>query len=326
MNLFLSNVAVSTKQVVILYILVLVGFLADRFHIYTEETAKKTNDLLFNIITPCVIVNSFITTEFTPERGKSFAIGVLISLGTHVLGMIFASLFFNKSKHAAIYKFACVYANVGYMGIPLTAAVLGSEGVFYASTAVVVMNVLSFTQGVYIMSKKRKTDDGEEIVLSDDEKKKNRIKTVKGIFLNPGVIGVVIGMPLFFLGVKVPELIGKPIDMISSLMTPLAMIIVGTYISRADLKHIFSCGNRYLVSLIRLVLVPCVVLVVMKVIGLDEKMMTAAMIAAAAPSANSTVMFSVKYGKDTSEASQTITLITLISIITMPVMIALTKI
>ena len=51
-----------------------------------------------------------------------------------------------------------------------------------------------------------------------------------------------------------------------------------------------------------------------------------AALAASAPSANNTVIFAAKYGKDTALASQTVAVVSFISIATMPFMIALTKV
>lgn len=45
--MFLSDVATAAKQVFILYVLVLLGFICDRTKIYTEKAARLTNDLLF---------------------------------------------------------------------------------------------------------------------------------------------------------------------------------------------------------------------------------------------------------------------------------------
>ena len=47
--MFLSDVATAAKQVFILYVLVLLGFICDRTKIYTEKAARLTNDLLFYI-------------------------------------------------------------------------------------------------------------------------------------------------------------------------------------------------------------------------------------------------------------------------------------
>ena len=67
MSLFLQNMGTAAIQVFILYIIVAAGFTADKLRIFTEKTARASNDLLFYIVTPCVIINSFLTTSFSKD-------------------------------------------------------------------------------------------------------------------------------------------------------------------------------------------------------------------------------------------------------------------
>ncbi|MBQ6898233.1 MAG: AEC family transporter, partial [Clostridia bacterium] len=76
-SLFFQNCLIAAEQVVILYLIVAVGFIADKKKVFTEKTARAANDLLFYIITPCVIINSFLTTEFSAETSKGFLLAAL---------------------------------------------------------------------------------------------------------------------------------------------------------------------------------------------------------------------------------------------------------
>ncbi len=311
MELFLQNVGTAAQQVLILYIMVAVGFVADKLNVFTEKTAKATNDLMFYIVTPCMIVNSFLSTSFSKESATGFFIALGCSFIAHFVGMLLSTPLFNNKDDSdiSIYKFASIYGNVGYMALPLTNAVLGSEGVFYGSSAVIVLNVLAFTHGIWLMNK-------------GNGNKKFKLN-FKSIILSPGIISVIIGLPLFLLSVQLPEVITKPISYISELNTPLAMIILGTYIANTNLKDIFAIKEHYIVVLIRLVAVPLLMLGFFKIINLDYILSVACIIAAAAPSANNTVMFAVKYGKNSGKASKIIAFTSFVSIITLPVMIAL---
>lgn len=311
MELFLQNMQISARQVFILYIIVAVGFFADRLNVFSEKTARATNDLMFYIITPCVIVNSFLNTQFTKESGKGFALALICSFFAHLAGIVFAMPFFNKKgdENNPIYKYASCYGNVGYMALPLANSVLGSTGVFFCSGAVVAFNTLAFTHGIWLMNKGRNIKFNPKLLI-----------------LNPGVISVIIGLPLFLFSVKLPDLISEPIGYISNLNTPLAMILFGTYISKTDLKTLFKIPQQYLIIIIRLIAVPLVVLCFCKVLRFNQVLTTACMISASAPCANNTVMFAAKYGKDTGLASKIVALNSFVSIITLPVMIAISQI
>ncbi len=313
-SLFFQNCLIAAQQVVILYLIVAVGFICDKKKIFTEKTARAANDLLFYIITPCVIINSFLTTEFSPETSKGFLLAAMGGAVTHILGIVLAEPFFRKKDNGnnAVFKFACVYGNMGYMALPLAEAVLGSEGVFYCSAGVIVFQVFTFTHGIWQINR------GKGAAEKFNPKK---------LFFNPGVIAVCIGLPFFLLKIKLPEIIMSPVSFIGSMNTPLAMLMLGTYMSNAGLKTIFKNKEQYLVALIKIIAVPAVFYVIMKTTGiLTGALFTACMIQASAPSANNTVMFAAKYGRDTGVASKTVAFVSFASILTMPVMIALTQV
>ena len=109
---------------------------------------------------------------------------------------------------------------------------------------------------------------------------------------------------------------------IDSMQTPLAMIVFGTFLANTNLSSLFKRKKILLAALIKLLMLPAVMFLIYKAFGLGGTLMCALMISSCAPSANNTVMFSAKYGKDTSLASQTVALVSFISILTMPLIIA----
>ncbi len=306
--MFLSTMATAAQQVLILYLIVAVGFAADKLKVFGQTTAKLSNDLLFYIITPCVIIQSFMNMTFDVSTVKSLGIAFLCMAGTLTMGMLVSIPFFNKcNDKKAIFKYAVNYGNMGYMALPLCQAMLGNEGVFYCSAGVVAFNIFSFTHGIWVMTKsKGKT--------SFDFKK---------LILNPGVISVLIGMPLFIFGIDLPQAFDTAVGHVSNLNTPLAMLFFGTYIANTDLKKMFTFKENYLVAFLKLLVLPAVMLGIYKLVGITGTLLSACMISASVPSANNTVMFSAKYGKDTGVASQVVAFNSGISILTIPFMVAL---
>ena len=313
MELFWQNCLIAVTQVVILYIIVAGGYICDKTGVFTEKTARACNNLLFYVITPCVIVNSFMTTEFTADTAKGLLLAACCGALTNTTGILLSLPFFRDRKKPtnAVFKFASVYGNMGYMALPLANAVLGPEGVFYCSAGIMMFQVFCFTHGVWVMSR-----DGDT----------NAKFEAKHLFLNPGVIAVCIGLPLFLLKVKVPELFNKPVSFVGSMNTPLAMLMLGTYMSNAGMKTVFKNKEQYLVAAIKIVAVPLAVFAVLKITGLvSGALFTACIIQASAPSANNTVMFAAKYDRDTGIAAKTVSFVSFASVLTMPVMIALTQ-
>lgn len=300
----------AARQVLILAILVAVGFLCDRFKIYTQKASRLTNNLLFYVVTPAVIAEAFLSVEMTPESLNSLLMASLCAFLTHVVAIVMTLPFFRKGERQVncIYKYASVYGNVGYMAIPLAGAVLGEKGVFYCSAGIAVFNLFAFTHGVWLMRTEGSKFDWKKLLI------------------NPGTISIALGLPLFLLRVKLPGVIAQPVGYVADLNTPLAMILFGTYLANTDLKTMFLQKKTYLTALFKLILLPLCMLLIFRLMGLTGALMTACVITASVPSANNTIMFAAKYDKDTGVASKAVSVVSIFSIVTMPLMIALASV
>lgn len=308
--MFLSNMMIAAKQVVILYLLVAVGAVCDKVHLFTEKTAKACTDLLFYVITFCVIVQSFLTMDNTASNTKNLLIAIGCGMLMHLVAALISVPLFRKGDKArnAVFRYAAVFGNCGYMGLPLTNAVLGTQGVFFCSAVIVAFQVCAFTYGIYVM-----TADQEGKGAFD----------WKMILLNPGVIAVIVGLPLYFSNLQLPVVFLQPVQYLSDMNTPLAMLIFGTYLAHADFRTMLREKKIALVALCKLILLPLILLGFYILFGIRGTLLATLVLTASAPSANNTVMFAAKYDKDTGLAAQTVSAVSLISIVTMPAMIAL---
>lgn len=308
--IFWSNVLTALSQVVILFLVAMVGFFTHKTGIYTEKASKLTTNLLFYIVAPAIIVRSFLSMEYSRDSVKGLLMAFLGGTLFHVVGIIFSELFFRKKDDdTSIFKYAVTYGNVGYMALPLAQAVLGAEGVFYCSAILVPFNIFSFTHGASTMQKR-------------DNKEKFNIKT---LILNPGVVGVTLGLPLFLLNVTLPDVVYQPISYVADLNTPLAMIMFGTYLATADWKTLFSDKRIFTAALVKIILMPLVTIGALKLLGFSGTLLTACVLSSAAPTANNTVMFAAKYDRNAGLASKVSAFNSILSILTMPVMIALAQ-
>ena len=307
--MFIENLITAATNVSVLYIIVAVGYICDKFGIYTEETARKTVNFLLYFVASCTLVNSFIKIEATPDTVGKFFTAFAVSIATHTIAILINTLTFrNKSDDKnAVYKFASIYGNVAFMALPLAQAVLGDEGVLYCAGGAVVFNLFTFTHGVKLMGK-----EGTKLSLQK-------------LLVNPGVIAVVIGLPIFLTGIELPYIVTRPVEMLADLNTPVAMLIFGTYLSRTDLKTMLFDKKIYGVAAMKLIVLPLICMGIYYAFGLSGTLLTAVIITASVPSANNTFMFSSVYGRDTATASKTVALVSFLSILTMPVIIAITQ-
>lgn len=306
---FLGNLQTVAIQVVILYLIAFVGFFADKSKIFVRADATKLVDLIFNLILPFAIINSFLSMERTKEHIRGLIVSVLLAALTHFLGIAIASLCFRKRPKAeqGVYHYAIVFSNAAFLALPLAQSVVGEEGVFYSSCYVAVFNVLAFTYGINR--------------ISAGKAKIN----VKSLFLNPGSVSVLIGIPLFLLQVKLPDFLLDTMSRVGACNSPMAMIVFGTFLANCNFKNFFVKKEVYFVSFLRLVLIPVIMLFVFKLIGVSGNMLIALTISASAPVATNTAMYAAKYENDTALSSELVGQTSIFSIATMPVIVALAQ-
>jgi predicted permease len=320
MQMLLHNAQLALTQLIVLYVIVGVGVAAERLGWFRAETARQASGLLLYVVTACVIVRSFYSMEFSRERLRGFLISAACGVLLHVLGILISEPFFRSSRDAAtesVLHFAAIYGNCGYMALPLAQAMVGEEGVFYCSAVILSFQVFSFTHGAYTMAGGAPLRRKNAHTQSDAAQ--FRWKT---LFLNAGVLSVVVGLPLFLFAIPLPELITKPVDFIAGMNTPLAMLMFGAYLSHTKLKGFLRSKKIFSALGIKLLALPALVMAALLAFGVRGALLNALLISASAPSANNTVVFAAKYGRDPGYAAQIVGFISIASIVTMPLVIA----
>ena len=104
--------------------------------------------------------------------------------------------------------------------------------------------------------------------------------------------------------------------------SPLAMLMFGAYLSHTQFSSILRSKKLIIATGLKLLAIPAVVMSALLLFGVRGPLLNALLISASAPSANNTVVFAARHGRDTGYAAQVVALISILSIITMPLMIA----
>jgi len=322
----LQNLALIASQVAIIFLLVAVGFVCSKFRLLDENAARKLSNVLLFVVMPCVVVKAF-QTEFTPELGAGLLISFACAAAAHLAAILLSMCFFRRTEDSSrrVLRFSMVYSNCGFMCIPILQAVVGDVGVFYGSAFIAVFNIMQWTHGAALMggTNKWKIENGKlkmkgETAAPDP----NNGFSLKKAFINPGVVTMVVAVPIFLLNIKIPDIPSAAISHLAAMNTPLAMLVIGCGIQRANLRAALRNGRIWLASFLRLAVVPLLLMGVFLLFDLPRDVMRSTMIQASAPVAAGAVMFALRFGRDDALASELVALSTLLSMVTMPVIIA----
>ncbi len=294
-------------QVVILFVLILIGVILSKFKILNDNAVSVMTDVVLILVTPCVIVKSFFR-EFKSEDLKnlllSFLLGILIHVGFIILSLVLRDK--DKNKQVVL-QYSAIFSNCGFMALPLQQALLGNEGVFLGSSFIAIFNAFVWSYGIFIMSGDKKS-----------------LKPLK-IITRPAIIALIIGLIVFLLSIPMPKVISEPVSYLAALNTPLPMIIIGYHLASSNILKGLKSLKTVFAILLRLIIMPSLAIAVMWLCGIRDTMLISLSISCSAPVAAVTTMFSSKYNRDTELSVNLVSLTTLFSLITMPAMIMLAE-
>jgi len=308
-----ENFLLVAKQVVILFVLIGAGAVCRKAKLVDEFSVRGMVNVLITLVTPSLIIECF-QRPFESSMLAQFAIAFAVAAAMHVL-LIVLTRVSAKGDEATlpVLRVATVFSNAGFMGIPLEYAILGPKGVFYGIVYVTMFNLFMWTWGLRTMK-------GGEHPLSDSNSKL-QLK----MLVNPGTVGLCVGLPLFLFSVELPEVVRTPVKLMSELNTPLAMLVIGYFLAGADLKSVLRDHQAHTAAFIRLVASPLLLVAFFYAMRgwFDRTMMLSLTIAASAPVGAMVAMFASKYRRDVDLAVGLVSGSTIVSIFTMPPIIAI---
>ena len=296
-----------------LFLLMACGFFARKKGIIDDVASKRLSTLIIKIGQPMMIISALTEAEFSYENlGDGFlyiGIGIIFHAVMGGLAFILCKGFKDLDERK-ITEFSLMFVNGGFIGFPILEALFGAKGLFLAAFFNISFHLFIWSWGVAILARKR-----SDIKL-----------TVRKIFINLGSVPCLIGVLIYMLVIPFPSFVlpaflSKFFLYLSNLCTPISVLITGALLATRTPKQIFGSGKIYYFSAMKLLVLPLVVCVICKLIGLPQDMTLFVTVEAALPAASSITMFSEIYGLNSGYASQTVGTSSLLSVGTLPIVL-----
>jgi hypothetical protein len=304
------NYELVFNQILILFFLLIVGYVCRKLNIITQPLSKGITDFVLKVTLPAMIIESMqmsFSFDSLLKSGKIFIISFFIYLFTFFLALFVPKFLGSKSNEVGVFRFALVFSNTVFMGYPVVRAVFGEEGIFYTAIYNLPFNFLVFTLGIMYLIQK------------DDEK----IKIDKKMILNPGIISVFIGFLIFIFSIKLPYAVSGTLKLLGDVTTPLSMIVIGSLLAKTKLKTIFGNLRVYLITVLRLLVIPFIVWLVMRNFIDDYLLLGIPILISAMPVAANSAILAEEYGGNAELSSQVVFISTLFSVFTIPIIVKL---
>lgn len=304
---------IMLRNVLMFVALAIPGYILVKAKLLKPEQTGVLSKLLMYLALPFMIFSGVVEKlTFNAETllmlGLVALIGVAVVLFMFFISAPLAKVEKNK-KTAGMIRFCAVFANNGFLGIPLAAAVFGADHPVFTVLIVlnIINNVLMYTLGAYLT-----TGDKKNI-------------SVKKAFLNPVLVAFALGCVCNLVGIAktVPEVKAFS-NHFSSIVTPISMTIIGMKLGAISFKTLFSSGKLYYVSLLKLAVFPIAVTALvfaLKLIAVSvdwRSIILGVFVAFSMPTAGLAATFADEFGGDTQNAVIFTLGTTVLSVITIP--------
>lgn len=301
-------------RILIMAFLIAAGIVCYKAKIITNEVSRGLSDIALKVATPALLISSF-QREPQPEEMKRLGYAAILAVLAILLSAVIGYLAVRRGKNypkddngrLAIERFSAIYSNCAFMGIPLINGLYGEEGVFYLTAFYAVFNIAVWTHGIVMI----KGDTG--------------IRQVLKALSSPALIGIAIGIMLFFFGLTLPDFIKQTLDYAGAMTTPLGMLVAGAAIAQSNLAAALKKRRIYWVSALRLIIIPLATIGLFKLLPYDETVMGITVAASACPAAAICTMFAVSYNKDSLYAGELFAVSTTLSMVTLPLIMQIMK-
>lgn len=302
------DIMVVFQTMLKLFLLLVLGFVLFKCHIFDEYTNKKISALIVNVASPMLIISSIAGVEGSNKSIVFLMIGagILMYIGFIILGKIIDRIFPFPKKDWPVYECMVVFANTGFMGYPVLLDVFGQEAVFYASLIHMAFNFFVYTYAIMCLTK------------GDDSEFKLNFKQL----LTPGIILIFVGIFIYLFDIQLPSVLMDTINSVGSLTAPLSMMMIGSSLAVYPIKDSFTDWRSYLFACVRLLIIPFVTMLICRLIHIDPYYANITIITNAMPVGSMVLMLATQYNANVKIVTRNIVVSTLLSVITIPIVVA----
>lgn len=310
MSVFFSTL----NQIAFLFTLISVGYLLAKLGIVPENASKVLSKLENNVFIPALVLGTFVE-NFTVERITATSRLLLVSSVVAVCAALIAilvSLAVTRDKYIQnIYTYGLSFSNFGFMGNAVVGAMF--PDIFF--------EYLFFTLPLWVLL----YIWGVPVLLMGDSAQGRSLKARIRPFLNPMFLSMLLGMAIGLLKIPIPDFLMAALNSSSACMSPVAMLLTGIAVSRIHFKETFTDIRTYIISVVRLLVLPLAFLGAAHFLPVlrEQTIFACALCSLAMPLGLNTIVIPSAQGKDTTVAAGMAVISHLLAIGTIPLVFAL---
>ena len=297
------NLSIVFAKMAMLVLIMLLGYLCARIGITGPEFNQRVTPLMVKVLLPATILNSVLSVpDFSGRELLDYILVMTVMVALQMLPAWFLPrLMRTRSEDVGATRLVTAFGNVGFVGLPVVAAIFGDEMVFFASLCNIPFNL-----ALYSCSAAQLSPDGGRVRWQD--------------VLNAPVIATLLSVVLLLSRVHVPGVLADTISSVSGVTIPLSMLVIGTSLGGISVRSVLTDWRVYVVSAVRLLVCPLLTWLVLRPFAAGA-LLGISVLMAAGPSAMLVTALCLQYGRSDAFASKCIFLSTVLSAVTIPLLI-----
>ena len=299
--------ALLNKMLVFLVIMV-IGYVMARRGTMDRGSIKVISSLTMNVFLTASILNSTLGTGVElgwAELGRVFLVVWVMQLLGYLVAWLVARLMPGDREHKSLFELLMAMGNSMFVALPIVDALFPeSRAVFYVSLSCLPFNVLLFTYGVWRLQSGR-------------ENARFRFRNI----LSVPLLAALAALILFLVKPPLPQAVKGLISTLAGATTPLSMLVIGASLGTVSLLDAFKNGKLYLASAVRLLLIPVLTWLVLRLLTDDPVLLMTSTIVAASPAAVIITVMANQYDRDSVYTAEGTLQSTALSMLTIPLLV-----
>jgi len=283
----------------------LLGVVVRRLKIVDASATRQMNSLVFKVALPIMLFNSVYGSDYSQMLDRKFIFFLVLTVVSFFfVCWIIAATFIKENKKKGAFIQGSFRGNYAILGIALSREVLGFTPAIAATAVVVIVpifNILSVTILTIYGEQKRSSGN---VILS----------IIKSIVTNPLIISIFAGIALTLLNIEIIPILYTPINMVSSLATPFALLVIGASLDFSQIKDRFKYTLG--ASILKLIVMPAIFVPLAIWAGISTEGVVVLLVLYAAPTAIASYAMAAHMGTDEHLASSIVLFTSLASILT----------
>ena len=310
----------AATQMLILFILLAVGFIARRAKLMNDTFDTMLSQLVMNIAMPAMILNSVLSADELPDPetiGLILACSciayVVICAVAALVGRLFRRL---PAASQGAHSFIIAFGNVGFVGFPVLSAVFGPSAVLYGAIYNIPFNFAIFTAGVRMVARKDRgaSDAGHGTF-------RERVRRAAKSLFTPATLACLAVVVLALLRVTDNGgIVQTSCSYLGQLTVPASMLIIGSSLAMQPLRSTLGHLSPYISSALRLLGIPLLVNLAFRFFVADPLVLGVLTISSGMPVAAMGVMLALAYKGDRETMMRGTFITTVASILTIPLL------